>query len=102
MRVEFEGVGDMATLVLENVPANVYESLRHLAAARQRSVSDETIGLLQQALGDDVVQSFPVSEWIASEEISAPCDLPLPGPGISTLACEGDAPLPDVIGFDEE
>ena len=92
----------MATLVLENVPADVYESLRHLAAVRHRSVADETIGLIQQALGNDVVQSFPLSEWIASEEISAPCDLPLPGPGISTLACEGDAPLPDVIGFDEE
>lgn len=92
----------MPTLVLENVPVGVYESLRHLASVRQRSVADETIGLLQQALRDDIFPSLLAAEWLSHDEISAPCDLPFSGPGIATRARNGAAPLPDLIGFDQE
>ena len=43
----------MPTLVVENVPPEVYERLRKRAAARQRTLPEETLYLLQQILGQE-------------------------------------------------
>ena len=38
----------MATLYVENVPDELYETLREQARARRRSIAQETIALLEQ------------------------------------------------------
>ncbi len=40
----------MATLYVENIPDELYESLRERARSHRRSISAETISLLEQAL----------------------------------------------------
>ncbi len=40
----------MATLYVENVPDELYESLRARARANRRSISAETLSLLEQVL----------------------------------------------------
>ena len=64
----------MPTIVLENVPAEVYERLERRAASRQRPLAEEAVLLLREALGKDSA-SRPL-EWIPGEEIPAPYDLP--------------------------
>ena len=40
----------MATLYVENVPEDLYESLRSRARSNRRSISAETLSLLEQVL----------------------------------------------------
>jgi plasmid stability protein len=40
----------MATLYVENVPEELYESLRTRARSNRRSISSETLSLLEQVL----------------------------------------------------
>jgi plasmid stability protein len=47
----------MATLHVRGVPENLYERVRNLAAARQRSLSAEIVQLLEQALIDEDLRS---------------------------------------------
>lgn len=90
----------MPTLVLKHVPNEVIERLQRRADARQRSVPEETVHLLNEMLC--VANNVPWPEWLPSEEVSAPCDLPLPGPGTSVAARTGEPPLPDATTFDVE
>jgi plasmid stability protein len=66
----------MPTLIVDNVPPEIYEHLRRRAAAGRRSVLEETLHLLAQALREDKTPSPRLPDLIAGEEISAPCDLP--------------------------
>jgi plasmid stability protein len=91
----------MPTLVLENVPPEVYERLQRRAAERQRSVPEETVQLLRQVLQAEAINSR-LPDLLPSEEIPAPCDLPMPGPGVQVKARPGDPPLPDPVGFPQE
>jgi hypothetical protein len=45
-------VAAMATLLLENVPDTLLSKLQQLAALKQVSVTEVTVQLLQQAVGD--------------------------------------------------
>lgn len=65
----------MATLVLENVPADIYERLERRAAVENRSLPQETLVLLRQALQQDPPPAR-LPELIPTDEVSAPCDLP--------------------------
>ena len=76
----------MPTLVLENVPPDLYDRLQQLAAASKRPVPVEAVRLLRQALPD-----LP----FLTEERPAPCDLPLPGEGVRVAARDGALRLPD-------
>lgn len=42
----------MPTLIVENVPGEVYERLRKQAQEKNRSLSEEVVQLLLQELGD--------------------------------------------------
>ena len=66
----------MPTLVVENVPLEVYERLEQRAAARQRTLPEETLQLLQQALREDASRTPRLPDFLPGEELSAPCDLP--------------------------
>ena len=46
----------MATIHVRGVPEELYEQVRSLAAASQRSLSAEIIQLLEQALADEIVR----------------------------------------------
>ena len=61
----------MPTLVVENVPADVYERLTKLAAAGQRSVPEEMLHLLRQLL-EDMKAPARLPDFVLTEEISAP------------------------------
>ena len=78
----------MSTLNLENVPPDVYERLQRRASASNRSVAEEAVRILEQLLPDPP---------FLTEEIPAPCDLPLPGPGEPVAFRDGPLPLPDPI-----
>ena len=80
----------MPDLVLENVPQELYEDLRQAAEANQRSVVEEALARLhwlqRRRLPD---------EPSLTGEISAPCTIPLPGPGRPVFAQRVPPRLPD-------
>ncbi len=51
--------GLMATLVIKSFPENLHEKLREIAAAHRRSVTQETIHLLEMAIAAE--RSAPAS-----------------------------------------
>lgn len=87
----------MPTLVLNHVPNEVIERLQRRADAGKRSVPEETLQLLNKVLFVD--NDVPWPEWLPSDEVSAPCDLPLPGQGTPVSARAGEPPLPDAATF---
>lgn len=66
----------MPTLIVDNVPPDIYEHLRRRAAAGWRSVPEETLHLLEQVLREDRVPSPRLPDLVAGDEIPAPYDLP--------------------------
>jgi hypothetical protein len=90
----------MTMVNLETLPADVYESLQRGAAMRQHSLPEELVHLLRKAIQREV--DSPPAELISHEEISAPCDLPLPGQAVQVEAQPGEPPLPDLVGFQPE
>jgi plasmid stability protein len=85
----------MPTLIVENVPAEIYERLQKRAAGRRRSLPEETLHLLRQALQEDESPTPRRPEFIGSEEISAPCDLPRSSSSVPVAAHAGQPRLPD-------
>ncbi len=55
----------MATLVIESFPEALHARLRQVAAAHRRSVTQETIHLIETAIGAEEKASAPVrmSKW---------------------------------------
>jgi hypothetical protein len=87
----------MPTLIVENVPAEIYERLQKRAEGRQRSLPEETLHLLQQALREDENLAPRQPEFVGSEEISAPCDLPRSSSAITVSTHDGQPRLPDAL-----
>ena len=87
----------MPTLIVENMPVEVYERLRQRADAEQRSVPEETLHLLDHILRPEVKPSPRLPDYIPSEEISAPCDLPRSSQPVSAPAYIGQPRWPDPL-----
>ncbi len=85
----------MLTLVLENVPPDIYDYLQRRAAERQRSVLEEALQLLRRGVQADRLADPWLPELIPSEEISAPCDLPRSSQPVQVATREGQPRLPD-------
>jgi plasmid stability protein len=85
----------MPTLVVENVPPEVYERLQRRAAAQQRTLREEMLCLLQQVLREENDRALRLPEFIPSEEVSAPCDLPRSSKPALIVAYNGQPRLPD-------
>lgn len=81
----------MPDLVLANVPQEVYDDLRQAAEAHQRSVVEEALERLKRKRSPVHLPDEP----ILTEEIAAPCSIPLPGEGKHIKARLGDKHLPD-------
>ncbi len=86
----------MATLILENVPRDLYELLEKRAASEHRPPSEEAIRLLDAALRVREMKP-PVPEFIPCDEFSAPFDLPLPKNVVRAKGRPIPPPLPDPI-----
>lgn len=87
----------MPTLIVENVPVEIYERLQKRAAGQQRSLPEETLHLLQQALREENRPAPRLPDFLGSEEISAPCDLPRSSSPVSVAAHDGQPRLPDAL-----
>ena len=79
----------MPDLVLENVPQELYEDLRQAAEAHHRSVAEEVLARLRPTS-----RHLP-DEPFLTEEIPAPCTIPLPGAGKPVKTRRGGQHLPD-------
>ena len=79
----------MPDLILENVPQELYDDLRQAAQAKQRTVTEEVLDRLKP-----IYRHLPDQPFL-TEEISAPCTIPLPGVGKPTKARQGGQHLPD-------
>jgi plasmid stability protein len=87
----------MPTLIVENVPPEVYERLQRRAAVGQRTLPQEMLHLLQKALDGEDSPSPRLPEFIVSEEISAPFDLPRSSQPMQVVAYDGPLRLPDPL-----
>jgi plasmid stability protein len=85
----------MPTLIVENVPPEVYERLQQRAAAQQRTLPEETLHLLQQVLREEDRPTPRLPEFILSEEISAPYNLPRSSQPVFVVAYSGQPRLLD-------
>jgi plasmid stability protein len=85
----------MPTLIMENVPPDLYERLQQRATAHQRTLPEETLYLLQQVLRAENCPIPRLPEFIQSEEVSAPYDLPRLSQPVLIVACSGQPRLPD-------
>ena len=81
------------TLILDNLPPDVFERLRKLAAANNQTVAAEAVQQLRLLLPDPP---------FLTEEVSVPCNLPLPGEKVRVQARNGHLPPPDPPLFAEE
>jgi plasmid stability protein len=66
----------MPTLIVENVPPEIYDHLCRRAAEGHRSLPEETLNLLERALRENGPPPPRVPDLIAGEEVAAPYDLP--------------------------
>ena len=80
----------MPHLVLEDVPQELYDDLRQGAEAHQRSVAKEALAQLSW-----LQRRHLPDELFLTGETSAPCTIPLPGPGTPVLAKRVAPHLPD-------
>jgi plasmid stability protein len=87
----------MPTLIVDNVPADVYERLHKRAAAESRSLPEEALHLLTQLLREDTHPAPRLPDLIPDEEMSAPCDLPRSSQPVATTSYPGQPRLPDPI-----
>jgi plasmid stability protein len=86
----------MPTLIVDNVPPDLYEHLRRRAAAGRRSLPEETLHLLEQALREDRTPTPRVPDLLTSDEIPAPFDLPRSSRPVAVPARPGRPRLPDL------
>ncbi len=63
----------MPTVVVENVPPEVYERLEQRAATDRRTLPEEMLHLVREALREAAPR---LPDFIAGEDVPAPFDLP--------------------------
>lgn len=81
----------MPDLVLENVPQELYDDLRLAAEANRRSMAEEALARLTRKPSRLHLPDEP----FLTEEISAPCTIPLSGTGKPVKTQRGGQHLPD-------
>lgn len=81
----------MPDLILENVPQEVYDDLRQAAEVNRRSVAEEVLARLTRKRSRLHLPDEP----FLTDEIPAPCTIPLPGTGKPVKTRPGGQHLPD-------
>jgi len=87
----------MPTLIVEDVPAEVYQRLQERAAAERRSLPEEVLHLLKLLLRSDVTPTPRLPDFIPGDEIAAPGDLPRSSQPVPVSAYPGRPRLPDPL-----
>jgi plasmid stability protein len=90
----------MPTLIVEDVPPEVYERLQRRAAVEKRTLPQEMLHLLQQALREEDNPPPRLPDFIPNEEISAPFDLPRSSQPMVVGVYDGSPRLPDPFSSD--
>jgi len=87
----------MPTLLVEDISNDLYERLQRRAAARRRPLGEEVALLLESALQkEEPAPRLP--DYVPSEEIPAPFDLPRSNPAERVEAHDAGLPrLPDPL-----
>lgn len=112
----------MPTLILEDIPGDVYEQIQRQAQAESRTISEEAVRLLREGLRpqqptsseaktpeplvEEPVQStirLPSHSDVIRDtgEMSPPCSFPRPGVGVQVPTQSGGARLPTRFVFPE-
>jgi plasmid stability protein len=84
----------MPTLIVDDMPTEVYEHLRRRADAQRRSIGEEAIALLEQALAQEASPRLP--DFVPAAEVMPPCELPRPAAAVVPYV-EGLPRLPDPL-----
>lgn len=105
----------MPTLIVEDVPREIYERIQRQAQAENRTVAEEVVRLLHQSLSSPASEAtapvtppkiadsprLPCPPILDTGEMSAPFDLPRPEPGVPVPARFGGERLPEPFIPDE-
>lgn len=86
----------MPTVIVENVPPEVYERLQQRATAARRSLPEEMLHLVREALRKNA-PAPRLPDLVPIEEISAPFDLPRSSQPVAVTIYHGRPRLPDPI-----
>ena len=87
----------MPTVIVENVPADVYEGLQQQAAAQHQTLPEITLLLLKHALRTASQRSPRLPDFIPGAEVPAPCDLPRSSTPTVVATSRGQPRVPDPI-----
>lgn len=88
----------MPTVIVPDIPDDVYERLRQSADDERRSMGAELLALAAQALRHN--EDFPTRrrpEYVPGEEMPAPYDLPRSSRPIRVAARAGQPRFPDPV-----
>jgi hypothetical protein len=89
----------MPTVIVGNVPPEVYERLQQRAVADRRSLPEVVLHLVREALRVEAAPAPRLPDFIPAEEVSAPCDLPRSSQPVTVTTYRGQprvpGPLPD-------
>ncbi|MGH7172321.1 MAG: FitA-like ribbon-helix-helix domain-containing protein [Gemmataceae bacterium] len=105
----------MPTLIVEDLPGEIYERLQRRAKAENRTLEAEVVRVLEKGLngpesqGDVSVPApkvasprLPDPPILDTGEMSAPFDLPRSGVGVRVPTRPGGVRLPDPLVLPEE
>lgn len=88
----------MPSIVVDNIPVDVYERLRVRAEAEQRTVPEEAVHLLDQALRPAAQPPLRLPDLIPSDTTSPAFDLPRSSSPVTVSGVSRPPRLPDIIG----
>lgn len=87
----------MPTVVVPDIPDDVYERLRQRADGKRLSLGAEVLVLVTQALRQERQPAPRLPDFVPGEEVSAPFDLPRPSNPTYVAAHPGEPRFPDPV-----
>lgn len=87
----------MPTVVVSDIPDDVYERLRQRADRKQLTLGAEVLVLVTQALRQERQPAPRLPDFVPGEEVSAPFDLPRLSNPTHVAAVPGGPRLPDPV-----
>ena len=87
----------MPTVIVPDIPDDIYERLRQRADRQQLTLGAEVLVLVTQALRQDRQPTPRLPDFVPGEEISAPFDLPRPSNPKYVAAYPGEPRFPDSV-----
>ncbi len=86
----------MPTVIVENVPPEVYERLQRRAAADRLSLPEVMLHLVREALRE-TAPAPRLPDFIPGEEVPVPCDLPRSSQPVVVMTYRSQPRLPDPL-----